>query len=85
MWRPQNGTVFVRKDADKTVTEGGIVLPTTQAELTLAGEVALSSSVDYPVGLRVLFSKFAGSEVKVGSESLLIMRVEDILATWREE
>jgi co-chaperonin GroES (HSP10) len=36
-------------------------------------------------GVKVLFSKFSGSEVKVGSESLLIMRTDDILAIWQGE
>jgi len=85
MWSPQHGTIFIRKAAEKTVSDGGIVLPNAQVELTLEGEIAISNSPDYPVGSKVLFSKFSGSDVKVGSEVLLIIRIEDILAVWREE
>lgn len=86
MWQPQGNTVFVRKFAAKSTTEGGIVLPTAQLELTLEGEIVCASTLlaaDW-IGTKVLFSKFAGSEVKVSGEALLIMRVEDILAMWQD-
>ena len=85
MWIPKESTVFVRKAAPKTETEGGIILPTEQVGLTLEGTVAVSNNNRYPVGLKVLFSKFAGSEVTVAGESLVIMQVDDVLAAWREE
>jgi len=86
MWEPQNNTVLVRKDAPKEVTEGGIVLPTAQIELTLTGEVvSAASGHSFLVGKKVLFSKFSGSEVKVGTENLLIMRAEDVLAIWHDD
>jgi len=87
MWEPQGNTVFVRKAAPKTTTEGGIILPTEQQGLTLEGEVVYTSLGVNGVlqGKKVLFSKFAGSDVKVGNEVLLIMRVEDILAVWTDE
>ena len=85
MWVPQHDTVFVKKAAAKDKTEGGIILPTGQQSLTLEGEVVISSNVSYAPGDKVLFSKFAGSEVVVGSESLLIMKVDDILAVWHDE
>jgi len=86
MWHPQAGTVFVKKAVDKTVTEGGIHLPNAQVELTLEGEIMISPYSDhYKIGTKILFSKFAGSEVKVDGQSLFIIRTDDILATWREE
>jgi len=86
MWYPQGQTVFVKKSVPKEITDGGIVLPNAQQELTLEGTVILvSDGFGVYKGKKVLFSKFSGSEVKVGSESLLIMRVEDILAVWTDE
>jgi chaperonin GroES len=86
MWQPKPGVVFVRKDANKTVTDGGIVLPNPESSLTLEGSVTHTSDQDsWMDGVKVLFSKFSGSEVKVGSESLLIMRTDDILAIWQGE
>lgn len=85
MWVPQAGTVFVKKAAAKTTTESGIHLPTEQVELVQEGEVVITSQDSYlPVGTRVMFSKFAGSEVKVDGQSLFIMKKEDVLAFWQE-
>lgn len=85
MWQPKNGTVFVRKAAPKTETEGGIILPTEQIGLTLEGEIVVSGHLLHDPGDRVLFSKFSGSEVTVNGESLLIIMADDILATWQGE
>lgn len=84
MWQPQGSIVFIRKAAPREMTESGIVLPVIQQELTLEGEIAVSAHLMYPVGTKVLFSKFAGSDVKVGNEVLLIIRIEDILAVWQD-
>lgn len=88
MWQPRGNTVFIRKAAPKTMTEGGIVLPNEQVGLTLEGEVVVSGGPNlghFLPGTRVLFSKFAGSEVTVNGESLLILMADDILATWQGE
>lgn len=86
MWEPRGDTVFVRKAAPRTETDGGIILPTEQVGLTLEGEVVYTNAGhSYLKGSRVLFSKFSGSEVTVGGESLLIIRVDDLLATWQGE
>jgi len=79
-------TVLVKKIAVKDTTEGGIVLPVEQQGLTLEGTVThVSDGYNHLFGKKVLFSKFSGSEVKVNSESLLIIRVDDILAVWQGE
>lgn len=86
MWRPRTETVFVRKAAPKTETEGGIILPTEQQGLTLEGEVVYTAKgLEYLKGEKILYSKFSGSEVKIGSDSLFIIRSDDILAVWENE
>lgn len=85
MWYPQNDTVLVKAAEPATVTESGIHLAVAQVGLTLEGVVThTNSKTKYLQDKKVLFSKFAGSEVKVGSEVLLIMKADDILAVWQD-
>lgn len=88
--RPLHDRVLVRRADEETTTAGGIVIPDSAAEKPARGEVVavgkgklLDSgelrSLDVQVGDEVMFGKYAGTEVKVNSETLLMMREEDIL------
>ncbi len=88
--RPLYDRVVVRRMEEETTTPGGIVLPDTAAEKPMQGEVvavgrgkALDNgefrALDVKVGDRVLFGKYAGTEVKVDGEELLVMREDDLL------
>jgi chaperonin GroES len=72
------------------VTKGGIVLPDTAKEKPQKGEVTAVGSgrlldngqripIDLKVGDKVLYSKYAGNEVKLDGEEYLILREGDIL------
>jgi chaperonin GroES len=72
------------------VTKGGIVLPDTAKEKPQEGEVVAVGPgrlldngtrvpIDLKVGDRILFSKYAGNEVKLDNVEYLIMRESDIL------
>jgi chaperonin GroES len=72
------------------VTKGGIVLPDTAKEKPQEGEVIAVGpgrlldngtrvTIDLKVGDKVLFSKYAGNEVKLDDVEYLIMRESDIL------
>jgi chaperonin GroES len=72
------------------VTKGGIVLPDTAKEKPQKGEVVAVGpgrlldngqrvAVDVKVGDKVLYSKYAGNEVKLDGEEYLILREADIL------
>jgi len=71
-------------------TAGGIVLPDTAKEKPQEGRVVAVGKGRYENGQlipmevkegdRVIFSKYAGTEVKVGDKEYLIMRESDILA-----
>jgi chaperonin GroES len=72
------------------VTKGGIVLPDTAKEKPQKGEVMAVGSgrlldngqripIDLKVGDKVLYSKYAGNEVKLDGEEYLILREGDIL------
>lgn len=90
MIRPLGERVVVKPLASEEVTKGGIVLPDTAKEKPQEGEVVAVGSgrlldngtrvaIDLKVGDRVLFSKYAGNEVKLEDVEYLIMREADIL------
>ncbi len=90
MIRPLGERVVVKPLPSEEVTKGGIVLPDTAKEKPQEGEVVAVGSgrlldngtrvaVDLKVGDKVLFSKYAGNEVKIDNVEYLIMREADIL------
>jgi chaperonin GroES len=75
---------------EETKTNGGIIIPDTAKEKPAAGKVIAVGNgrlgddgkrvaLEVKKGDRVLFSKYGGTEVKVGGEEYLIMREDDIL------
>jgi chaperonin GroES len=62
--RPLQDRIIVRRVEEEEKTKGGIIIPDTAKEKP---------------GDRVLFSKYAGTEIKIEGEEHLIMREEDIL------
>ncbi len=89
--RPLHDRVLVRRVDEVTKTHGGIIIPDTAkekpsegiVEAVGAGKVAPDGKVApmcVKEGDRVLFGKYAGTEIKVDGESRLIIREEDILA-----
>jgi chaperonin GroES len=90
MIRPLGERVVVRPLPGEEVTKGGIVIPDTakekpqEAEVVAVGSGRLLDSgarvaIDLKVGDRILFSKYAGNEVKIDGIDYLIMRDADIL------
>ncbi len=89
--RPLRDRVVVRRLEEERKTAGGIVIPDTAKEKPMMGIViALGSgrvldngSVQEPVvqvNDKVLFGKYAGTEVELNGETLVVMREDDILA-----
>ena len=88
--RPLHDRVIVRRMEEERTSAGGIVIPDSATEKPAQGEVMAAgkgkvnengdvSPLDVKVGDKVLFGKYAGTEVKVEGEELLVMREEDIL------
>jgi len=89
---PLQDRVLVRRLEDDTeATEGGIILPDSAKEKPQEGEVIAigpgkitddgkRQKPDLGTGDRIMFAKYAGTEVKVDGEDLLIMREDDVLA-----
>ncbi len=89
--RPLHDRVIVKRLEEETTTAGGIIIPDTAKEKPQRGEVIavgkgrfLENGEIVPLmvnaGDQVLFSKYAGTEVKLDNEELLILREDDILA-----
>jgi chaperonin GroES len=88
---PLNEKIVVKRLEAESTTAGGIVLPDSAKEKPKQGRVVslgdgklLDSGKRAPFqvreGDRVLFTSYAGNEVKIGNEEYLIMTEEDILA-----
>ncbi len=90
MIRPLGERVVVKPLPTEERTKGGIVLPDTAKEKPQEGEVIAVGSgrlletgqrvpIDLKSGDKILFSKYAGTEVKIDDVEYLIMREADIL------
>ncbi len=89
--RPIYDRVLVKRLEAEQKTKGGIIIPDTAKEKPIEGEVVAVGNgrvlengqlraLDVQEGQRVLFGKYAGTEVKIDGEEHLILREEDILA-----
>jgi len=91
--RPLHDRVLVRRVEEEERTKGGIIIPDTAKEKPIEGIVVAVGSgrsegegkkkvpLEVKEGDRVLFSKYAGTEVNIEGEEHLIMKEEDIIAT----
>ncbi len=88
--RPLHDKILVKRLQEEEKTKGGIIIPDTAKEKPMMGEVIAVGkgrvteegkvvALDVKAGDRVLFSKYAGTEVKIDGTEYLIMREEDIL------
>jgi chaperonin GroES len=89
--RPLNDRVVVKRAPEETLSEGGIVIPDSSAEKPTKGEIVAvgegksndngsRSPMTVKVGDNVLFGQYAGTEIAVDGEKVLVMREDDILA-----
>ncbi|MEW6646144.1 MAG: co-chaperone GroES [Pseudomonadota bacterium] len=88
--RPLHDRVIVRRKEEERMSAGGIVIPDSATEKPIQGEVVAVGkgkilengevrALDVKAGDKVLFGKYAGTEVKVDGETLLVMREEDLM------
>lgn len=90
MLRPLGDRVIVEPAAKEEKTASGIVLPDTAKEKPQEGIIVAVGTgrledgkrvpLDVEVGQKVIYSKYAGTEVKYGEKELLILKENDILA-----
>jgi len=88
--RPLQDRIIVKRLEEETMTAGGIFIPETAKEKPQKGEVIAVGKgkktedgkvipVDVKKGDKVLFGKYAGTEIKIDGQEYLIMREDDIL------
>ena len=89
-FRPLQDRILVKRVAAETKTASGIIIPDAAQEKPLEGEVVAVGNgrtldngtvlkPDVAVGDRVVFGKYAGSELKLDGEELLILTEADLL------
>lgn len=89
--RPLHDRVIVKRIKEEEITKGGIIIPDTAKEKPSEGKIIavgkgklLENGTLKPLevkkGDKVLFGKYAGTEVKIEGEEHLIMREDDIIA-----
>jgi chaperonin GroES len=89
--RPLHDQVIVQRLEEEERTKGGIIIPDTAKEKPIEGKViavgtgknkkdGTKISLEVKKGNRVLYAKYAGTEVKIDGEDYLIMKEDDILA-----
>jgi chaperonin GroES len=88
--KPLQDRILVKRVEEETKTKGGIIIPDSAKEKPVEGKVIAVGTgkvkddgtripMDIKVGDRILFGKYAGTEVKINGEEHLIMREDDIL------
>ena len=89
--RPLHDRVIVKRMEEERTSPGGIVIPDSATEKPIKGEIIAAGNgkilengdvraLDVRVGDKVLFGKYAGTEVKVDGDELLVMKEDDIVA-----
>ena len=88
--RPLQDRIIVKRVEEEEKTKGGIIIPDSAKEKPLEGKVLAVGNgkiledgkvrpLDVKVGDRVLFGKYAGTEIKIEGTEHLMLREEDVL------
>ena len=88
---PLGDRVIIKPLETEEVSKGGIILPDTAKEKPQEGEIIAVGPgkvkddgtripMEVKVGDKVMFAKYAGTEIKLGEEKLMIMSQSDIMA-----
>jgi len=88
--RPLHDRVIVRRLDEIEKSAGGIIIPDTAKEKPVEGEIIAAGKgkimengdvhpLDVKAGDKVIFSKYAGTEIKLDGKEFLMMREDDIL------
>ena len=88
--RPLHDRVLVKRLEEKEVVKGGIIIPDTAKEKPMEGKVIAVGTgklndegkripLEVKVGDRVLFGKYAGTEIKIDDEEHVILREDEVL------
>jgi len=89
--KPLHDRVIVKRVEEEEKTKGGIIIPDTAKEKPVEGKVVavgkgkmLDNGNQQPLevkeGDKILFGKYAGTEINIEGDEHLIMREDDIIA-----
>jgi chaperonin GroES len=89
--RPLHDRVIVKRIEEEETTKGGIIIPDTAKEKPSEGKVTAVGNgklldngklqaLEVKAGDKILFGKYAGTDIKIDGEEHLIMREDDIIA-----
>ncbi|MBW1894658.1 MAG: co-chaperone GroES [Deltaproteobacteria bacterium] len=89
--KPLHDRVIVKRIEDEETTKGGIIIPDSAKEKPAEGKIVAVGNgkvledgsrqpLEVKKGDKVLFGKYAGTEIKIDGEEHLIMREDDIIA-----
>jgi len=89
--RPLHDRVIVKREDEEEKTKGGIIIPDTAKEKPVEGKVVAVGDgkvsddgkkipLEVKAGDKVLFGKYAGTEIQIDGEENIIMREDDIIA-----
>lgn len=93
--RPLHDRIIVKRLEEEQKTKGGIIIPDSAKEKPLEGAVIAVGNgrilengqvraMDVKKGDKILFGKYAGTEIKIDGEEHLILREDDVLAVISE-
>ena len=88
--RPLHDRVLIKRVAEEETVRGGIIIPDSAKEKPQEGEVVAVGNgkilengqrvaLDVKEGDRILFGKYAGSDIKIEGEEYLILREDEVL------
>ena len=89
--RPLHDRILVKREEEKEVKKGGIIIPDTAKEKPQEGKVIAVGNgkvndegkkvpLDVKAGDKILFGKYSGTEIKIDGEEFLILREDEVLA-----
>jgi chaperonin GroES len=89
--RPLHDRLIVKRLEEEKKTKGGIIIPDTAKEKPIEGKVIAVGEgkikedgtqipMEVKKGDRILFAKYAGTEIKIDGEEHLIMKEDDVFA-----
>ncbi len=82
--KPLGDRVLIKVRESETKTAGGIIIPQTAQEKTQTGAVVAIGTdtevIKVKVGDQVMYDKYAGTQIKIGGDEHLIVKMQDILA-----
>jgi len=82
--KPKKDRLVIQAKEQKDISDGGIIIPDKAKERPHKAVVmAIGPEVtDIVVGEKIIFSKYAGTVVKLDKKSFLIIREEDVIASY---